>query len=169
MNNLTEIEIVDLAIERLKHITGFKIEKKVNREPLNGQFYFQDGELEIKTDREIYCIKYKVKKWLNNAIIGVLRNELVHFNENVIIITNYVNKIIAEKLKTMNIQFIDRAGNAYIKMDKLFVFIVGKKDETEQYEKKEAIRIFEPAGLKLLFAFLCDDGIINKPYRLIAD
>lgn len=168
MNNLPAIEIVDLAIERLKQITGFEIEINVC-EPINRHFHFQDGELEIKTGGEIYNVKYVVKRWLNNAIIGVLRNELVHNNENIVIITNYVNKIMAENLKTLNIQFIDGAGNAYIKMNKFFVFINGKKDETKQYEKKETRRIFEPAGLKLLFALLCNDDIINKPYRQIAN
>ena len=83
-----------------------------------------------------------------------------------ILATRYVSQPQAEKLRKLDINFFDTAGNAYIKRDDLYVFISGRKTENK---KDKPLHIFRPAGAKLLFAFFTKKDLEKSDYRTIAD
>ncbi len=166
MNSLDENAWLNTAIEKLKETTGYDIELLNNVNRIDNII---DGKLLIKTPKNIYIYPYMGKKWMNNAVIGLMCHELGNNYPNVILITNYVNKLAAEKLKEIDIQFIDMAGNAYMKCDELFIYINGRRNETEIKNKQETVRLYTTTGLKLIFTILCVDNAINKPYRQIAE
>ncbi len=107
-----------------------------------------------------------VKMEITRATIGVIAQEFFNFPEKGLLITRYVNPQIAELLKEMDIAFIDTAGNAYINQLPLYVFIKGNK-LAEQPRPEQIQRTFRPAGLKVLYALLCNTGIENEPLREI--
>jgi hypothetical protein len=73
----------------------------------------------------------------------------------------------AEELRKNGIQFVDINGNAYIKNFPLYIYIKGNKGK-EIFNKALHIRAFQPTGLRMTYALLCDAGLANKPYRDIA-
>ena len=74
------------------------------------------------------------------------------------------------RLKEEDIQFIDTAGNAYIKADPLHIYVKGNKQKHENIKKKEEkTRAFTQTGLKVIYAFLCNPELVNAPYRDIAE
>jgi hypothetical protein len=73
----------------------------------------------------------------------------------------------AEKLKELNIAFIDTAGNAYINELPFFVYIIGQKKK-EIPATETIVRAFRPTGLKVVFALLCLPELAKAPYRDIA-
>ncbi|MEA1926801.1 MAG: type IV toxin-antitoxin system AbiEi family antitoxin [Candidatus Auribacterota bacterium] len=110
----------------------------------------------------------EVKPTLTLAELGITVQKIGLQKQRVLIIARYINPQMAERLKGMDIPFIDAAGNAYLNEPQLFLYIKGNK-EPDKYKTIVAPRTFRPAGLKVVFAFLCNPGLEDKPYREIAD
>lgn len=85
-----------------------------------------------------------------------------------LLIAKYVNPKMAEELRQGGMEFIDAAGNAFINQPPIYIFIKGNKPP-ETIMPTPPKRAFRPAGLRVIYAFLCNPGMENKPYREIAD
>ena len=158
----TELEILKKAIERFKKLTGLKLEVK-----LPGDRTI-DAKLRIpKLNTDLYA---EIKLNVTNQTLGTVVNKIKEYNVNkhVLLITRYITPQLADKLKEMDIQFLDIMGNAYINLPKFFLFIKGNKANTD-FTKEKPIRAFQPAGLQLIYAILCNPGLENKPYRVMAE
>jgi hypothetical protein len=66
----------------------------------------------------------------------------------------------------MDIPFIDTAGNAYVNEPPLFIFIKGNRPTLPVRTERPA-RVFQPAGLQVVFALLCNPGLEDAPFRKI--
>lgn len=84
-----------------------------------------------------------------------------------LLVTRYANPVMAEELKQDGIEFIDTAGNAFIDRYAVHIFVKGNKLR-EKPGRTAVKRIFKAAGLKMIYAFLCDPGLVEKTYRDIA-
>ena len=84
-----------------------------------------------------------------------------------LIITEYVNPVMAERLKNHDIAFIDLAGNAYVNLPPVFIYIKGNKQE-DALPRQTRNRAFQATGLKMLFALINNPALLNAPYRDIA-
>jgi len=85
----------------------------------------------------------------------------------VMVVTREVTAELAERFRENNIQFVDEAGNAYINQPPIYIFIKGNRKERAAAAPVKG-RAFKQTGLKVLFAFLCNPGLQNEPYRTIA-
>lgn len=75
----------------------------------------------------------------------------------------------AKKLKVAGVQFIDTAGNAYLNRPPLYAYVSGNKPPKEILNQASRVtHVFDAAGLKVIFGFLCDLELVNKSYRDIA-
>lgn len=84
-----------------------------------------------------------------------------------LLITRYVNPRMADRLREGGLEFIDAAGNAFINRPPLYIFVKGNRPPEEAMPAPPK-RTFRPAGLKVIYAFLCNPGLENRPYREIA-
>ncbi len=84
-----------------------------------------------------------------------------------LLVTRYVNPQMAEELRQNGIEFIDTAGNAFLNQPPVYIFVKGNKPR-EQNGKAPVKRVFKAAGLRMIFAFLCDPGLAGRPFRQIA-
>ena len=109
----------------------------------------------------------EVKRRLTEASLGMAVHRLQFFPQKGLIVSDYVNPRMAERLKEMNIPFLDLAGNAYLNEPPVYVYIIGNQPVEDRY-RKPATRVFQPSGLKVLFAMLCEPNLVFKPYRAIA-
>ncbi|MCU7859003.1 MAG: hypothetical protein KZQ86_04045 [Candidatus Thiodiazotropha sp. (ex Lucinoma kastoroae)] len=109
----------------------------------------------------------EIKPRLTQAILGMAVHQLERFPQKGLIVTDYVNPKMAERLKAMDMPFLDVAGNAYINEPPVYVYIKGNKP-LEKPHRKPTPRAFQPTGLKVLFALLCRSGLEHAPYRDIA-
>src|SRR5690606_11761679 len=83
-----------------------------------------------------------------------------------LLVTDHVPRSLASKLRELRQQFIDAAGNAYLDAPGLLVFVAGNKSELKSPTVKgQALTV---AGLKTLFALMCDPALANAPQRTIA-
>jgi hypothetical protein len=109
----------------------------------------------------------EVKRWLTPATIGQVVAHLRELGDNTLLVTDYVTPQVAEKLKALDIAFVDTAGNAYLRRPPTLIWVTGRKLATTPARLK-AGRAFQPMGLKLLFALLCRPDMVNVGVREIA-
>lgn len=110
----------------------------------------------------------EVKTNITKAGIGMILLQKAKFPYQMLLVTRHVTAQMAEQLKQDDIQFIDTAGNAYINQPPLYIFVKGNKPP-DIFRHPPLKRAFKPAGLRVIYAFLCNPGLENKTYRDIAE
>jgi len=160
-----ENNLIENALNAFYKNTGIKIEV-VQYEPLIEKNRRADAivQLDYQDVKREYLVE--AKKWLTTQAMGNVVNQINTYPKKGLIITDYVNPNIAEKLKEMNIPFIDTVGNAYINEPPILIYIRWNRPE-ERTGKKQTTRAFQQTGLKVLFALLCKKDLVNAPYREI--
>ena len=165
-NRNIEQEIFQLAIEAFRkigpvqvetlaqvqtHLIGFRPDRRI-RFTVQGKVldYYAEIKAAVTKAQKLLLLMYKEK-----------------LNYPLLLITKYVNKQMAEQLRQDGIEFIDTAGNAFINQPPIYIFVKGNKPP-EDVKKAPLKRVFKPAGLKMIYAFLCNPGLENKTYREIA-
>ncbi len=101
------------------------------------------------------------------AGIGLAVRKLGGLSQKSLVIAGHIPSGLADRLRKTGIMFLDTAGNAYINDPPLFIFVKGNKPEAPLCSGT-LTRAFRPAGLKVIFAMLCNPGLENAPFREIA-
>ena len=162
----TEIEILNQAIETLAEETGLNLQID-KREVTQGNNKI-DVILAIEGRKERLAVE--VKRWAAQANIGALINKIKTLPMQGVLVADYINPKMAEKLREHKVQFIDAAGNAYLNIPPVYVLVTGKRQAKQKVAvKNETNRAFDRAGLMVIFAFLCRPDLVAAPYRKIAD
>jgi hypothetical protein len=142
---------VDMLGAEMKYGTNIMVDKLIR---------LTMGEKQIQYFAEI-------KNNFTQATIGLLLQYRNALPGPMLLVTNYVNAVLAEQLKENKIDFIDTAGNAYINQPPTYIFVKGCKPKDELQNPPRG-RAFQPTGLKATFAFLRDPELINRNYRTMA-
>jgi hypothetical protein len=161
-----ENEILQHALEAFKKNIALQVdiekEAEVTAQNLRANWLLrvriQDTELRFYAE---------VKTNITRAIIGMILFQKVKFPYPTLLVTRYVTPQLAEQLRQDGIQFIDTVGNVYINQPPLYIFVKGNKPR-DIFRHPPLKRAFKPAGLKVIYAFLCNPGLENRPYRDIA-
>jgi len=109
-----------------------------------------------------------VQTWAPQKDFNTLVSQIKSFPEKAILFADFVNPVMAEKLRKRSIAFVDCAGNLYIK-DKSFNGYVKGKKSSKIRSKRVRGRAFNPAGLKLIFALFNQPRFLNSSYRDISN
>jgi hypothetical protein len=110
----------------------------------------------------------EVKRTLTPATLGHAVAQLQRFKGPAIIVTPYVTPQMAERLKALDVPFVDTAGNAYVKTPGILIYVTGRK-VTGEAQAERPVRVFRATGLRLIFALLCRPELTALPYREIAN
>lgn len=166
-----ESRIIASALERLKAVHPLRV---INlRQEVSTRDQRWDGEVTIKTKGRTYHYLFEVKAHLRPQAIHHL---LIRANADqkrwgkateLLLLADYVNPFLAGQLKSAGINFIDTAGNLFLKREpELYLYVEGKKLPVSQKDKPT--RLFQPSGLALLFGLLIEPESVNLPYRHLA-
>ena len=124
-----------------------------------------DGELELvianKKIRFFAEVKNDVK---NYQLEQILR--LAQKHKPLLVIAKRIFPKIREALRKHEIAYIEENGNFFLKYGDTHIWIDGQKPL--DVDKEKTNRAFTKTGLKVIFEFLLDEGLINAPYREIA-
>lgn len=83
-----------------------------------------------------------------------------------LLISDYVTPGASEFLRREEISYLDASGNCCLRSGSLLLFVQGRKPK--ERSRRESIRAFNSAGLKLIFIMLVRENLINRPYRDLA-
>jgi len=163
-----EASLLSQAVEAVYQETGLRFKYRATE----GLKY--DATIEIE-GYEHLRFTAEVKRWAQQANIGVLINQIKQLPGRGILIADYVNSKMADQLRKRDVPFIDAAGNAYINEKPLYIFIKGNKNRARN-EMAHAIgggqtrgRAFQPAGIKMLYALIRTPKLVKAPYRDIVN
>jgi len=170
-SSAAESQIINAALERLKAVHPLRVGNL--RREVGGQNGKWDGELTIKTKGGAYRYIFEVKTHLRPQDIHHLlirasadRKRWGKATE-LVLLADYINPLLASRLKDAGVNFIDTAGNLYLKRaPKLYLYVEGKKPRVSQKDK--LTRLFQPSGLTLLYGLLVDPESVNNSYRNLA-
>jgi len=165
MEKMKENELLQLALEAFRNnLPGQAEIKTVNpvRDPRVRADYLLRIVMQRKQIRYYAEIKANVTK--ADKLLAMMRKG--EFDHPLLLVTKYINTQLAEELKQNGTEFIDTAGNAFIHQPPLYIFVKGNKPDIVKAPPPK--RTFKPAGLRVIYAFLCNPGLENKTYREIA-
>jgi hypothetical protein len=161
-----ETNILNRAIDAIARETGLQLHIEALQEKQDR--YTLDAVLRLEGRDELLAAE--VKRWAPQANLGALINQVQALPMRGILVADYVNPVMAEKLREHRIQFIDTVGNAYIDLPPVYILVTGKrKPKQEIGPKGDTNRAFDRTGLKVVFAFLCRPELVAAPYREIAE
>ncbi|PRX56268.1 type IV toxin-antitoxin system AbiEi family antitoxin [Flagellimonas meridianipacifica] len=126
-----------------------------------------DALLRIKNEQFIVEAKSAVRTSNQGLVLSQLQEMKNNNSRPVILIAEYISKMAAKELKERLINYIDVAGNAFIKHNDLVIYIEGQKKVKR--EKTNQSRAFQEAGLKILFHLLSKPEHLQDSYRKIAE
>jgi hypothetical protein len=157
-----EGRILVQALEAFRQVTAkevavLKVEVRLPQGIADAEIRLPDGEKRL----------VEIKRHITPATLGTAVAQLKHFGKPGLLVVQYMTPQMAERLKGMDIGFLDMAGNAYINTPKLFIYITGRKPQAPAPHEKR-VRALRPTGLKVIFALLCRPELLNAPYRDIA-
>lgn len=156
--------LLDAAVEAVR---GMGITAKiVQREPQLGRTR-ADALLKIQYGEQEALYAVDVRRGLRPATLGIALHQLDQFGKQAMLVTDYVTPALADELRARRIAFIDAAGNAYIEQPALLIWVKGQKPAVKLAEMTPS-RAFQPTGLQVLFALLCNPETVNQSYRELA-
>jgi hypothetical protein len=126
-----------------------------------------DAVVSLMWDQQRLIYHVEVKPTLTIAAIGRVAEQFGRTQHPALLVTKIVTPPMAAKLRELNIQFIDTAGNAYLNAPGVYLLIQGNKT-MEPVGAKAQKGIFTTAGTKVIFALLCNPELVNTTYRDIA-
>ncbi|MBI3777292.1 MAG: hypothetical protein HY273_17430 [Gammaproteobacteria bacterium] len=157
-----EATILRNALEAFEAVTALATTiVKVRAELPGGE---ADAVIELAGGKQLIAA---VKRTLTPANLGQAVAQLKRFRKPGILVTEHVTPPMAERLKELDVAFIDTVGNAYVRLPNFFVYVTGGKPRAPA-EREKRVRALRPTGLKVIFALLCRPDLINAPYRDIA-
>ncbi len=168
-NNIdTQEEIFNLAIEAFRKNVPVQSEiETLALEPTFALEFRPDRRIKMMIQGKALDYYAEIKTTITKPHKFLLLMHKEKLNYPLLLVTKYVNAQMAEQLRLDGIEFIDTAGNAFINQPLVYIFLKGNRPP-EDVRKAPLKRAFKPAGLKIIYAFLCNPGFENKAYREIA-
>jgi hypothetical protein len=155
-----EKNIITKAVTRFEDETGFRLITYITDEKV--ELIFRENEYDLKFIAEVI-------PFLNKTNMGIIKNRLNRLDNVPLLITLTTNNETAELLRNLDINYIDVAGNAYIKIPPLYINIKGQKITAEKKLTTVNAGIFQTACLQIIFTLLCNPKLERNPYREIAE
>lgn len=160
--------ILKRALAALQETTG--IAGNVALEPvLAPEGRRADAQVEICANGKTYPYVVEIKRVDRFAYIGQIKYLQEHYANPLLLVAPHITTEIAEKCREMDLQFIDAAGNAYLRAPDLFVLVKGQRltEEVMNEVVKDGKRVGTATHLRVIFALLWKPDLLNAPYRKI--
>lgn len=126
-----------------------------------------DGVLEIIHGEFKEEFRVIFKREIRKYHIAQLYQLEQNLPPNLIIIGEIIDQAAKKGIIEKGVNYIDGAANMHISSKNFVIHVEGNKYEID--EKFQKGKLFNKSGLRVIFALLIYDDLINKPYRDIAD
>lgn len=163
-----ELRVLDDALAALARTTGLRATVTA-REPRLANGFRPDAQIEIRADGKRLPLLAEVKAVDRLVGLATVKHQLgKHARQGVLIAPHLTAELADHCRKTLDLQFIDTVGNAYLRAPGLYVFVKG-----ERAPAKEMAMGARGGGtataLRVVFTLLCKPELLNAPYREIVE
>ncbi|HUP62529.1 MAG TPA: type IV toxin-antitoxin system AbiEi family antitoxin [Thermoanaerobaculia bacterium] len=154
-------KIVDAAVATLNEL-GLKASVK----RATGARNRADAIVVLRHDGKTMRYRAEIRRRLTPSLVGPIALALSQDAEERLLITDHATAPVAEALRQRGVQFVDAAGNVFLKRRGMLVFVTGRSPRV--ITPARTLRVFRPSGLKILFALLSVRDLVSAPQRKIA-
>ena len=126
-----------------------------------------DGIIDIKGHAFTVEAKNELRKENKGFLYTRLEELKTKTKRPTLIIAKYITSEVALELRENGINYLDVAGNCFIKYQDLVLYIVGQK--VHKKEKTNQAKAFQEAGIKIIFNLLNNPDNIQLSYRELAE
>jgi hypothetical protein len=166
-----ELAILDYALEALERTTGIR-GQVIERDLRDGQSYRPDAIIEIEANGQRYPYTAEIKRVDRFATLIDIKDQGIQDGQGTqpLLVAPRLTTETAEKCRELDLQFIDAAGNAYLRGPGLYVLVKGQRPtegEDLRLMGQEGKRAGTATHLRVIFALLCQPELLNAPYRNI--
>ncbi|HEX7362171.1 MAG TPA: type IV toxin-antitoxin system AbiEi family antitoxin [Bryobacteraceae bacterium] len=128
-----------------------------------------DALVEIQTGGRRYLFLAEVKDVRHFATVAMVKEQLACANRGLrpLLVAPYMTRALAEYCRTIQLPFLDTAGNACLEAPGLTVYVTGEPRPADVHDGVR-YRAFTLAGMKIVFAMLCRPQLADKTYRDVA-
>lgn len=164
-----EQKILDRALEALERTTGIR-GQVIEREQRHGQGNQADAIIEIEANGQRHPYVAEIKRVDRFAILEEIKYRYGQALQPLLVAPRITAET-AEKCREFDLQFIDAAGNAYLRGPGLYVMVKGQRPiEGDDFllTGQEGKRAGTATHLRVIFVLLGKPELLNAPYRDIA-
>lgn len=156
----------DMLARAIAMLQGFGLTATQTAAPKGGAG--ADAWLRLGWGREQKLYAVVVRRRLTPAVLGPVLHQLAGIKGQALLIADYVTPPMAQRLRENGAAFVDAVGNAWLEQPGLVIWHTGNKPAAVPKAGKAA-RVFQPAGIRVVFALLCEPDRVNAPVREIAN
>ncbi len=142
----------------------FSLSEKV----LSSDIGSEHNNVSLLWDGQEQSYRVFVQAWAPQKDINTLISQIKSMPAKTMLFANFINPVMAEKLRRRSIEFVDCAGNLSLKNKQFNFYVKGKKLSPLQGRRVRG-RAFNSAGLKLIFAVFNQPKFLQAPYREISN
>jgi hypothetical protein len=165
---LQELKFLDDALAAFTRTTGFQA-AIVNYAPPRGAGRHPDAAIQIEANGRRFRFFAELKAVDRAVALAAAKQRLEPYGKHGILVAPYLTPELADHCRhTLDLNFIDTAGNAYVRAPGLFVFVRGERAPAHRATAAGGRRGGTTAALRVVFALLCKPDLVNAPYRDIA-
>lgn len=164
--NMREVEIRNTAIQRFGDITGINI-KIIDNETNTQNKWLADAQLILYTGKQETRFWAEIKNEFRARDLPAMLARAGKNKEAWILICQYIPGPLKEVLRHEGINYLEAAGNCFIRQTGLY-FYINDQPVTALRTPKEG-KLWKQAGLKFLFGVLQKPEWLNLPYRQVAE
>ena len=159
---MRERDILEQAIRQFNAITGAALQELPAKRLANKA----DAIAELRFGKLKAKFWVEIKNEIREQNLPGILNQVKQKPAEWLLVCQYIPKPIKEELKNRTVNYLETAGNCFIRKDGLF-FYINDKAVTKQRLPKEG-KLWKQTGLKFLFGILVKPELLNQPYRNIA-
>jgi hypothetical protein len=128
-----------------------------------------EARIEIQANGKPYRYTAEIKRIDRFAYLAEIKYRQNPNADPLLLVAQRITAELADKCRELDLQFIDAAGNAYLRQPGLFVMVKGQRQVAEEIEtaEQQGKRAGTATNLRVFFALLCKPALINAPYREI--
>ncbi len=157
------------ALKALHEVTGVE-GRVIAFEPAIEHDRRVDALIDIHVDGKPYRYNVEAKTRVDRlTAVGHIKAQLGHYGGLGLLFAPYITPAIARQCRELDLAFLDTAGNAFLQLPGLHIYITGEKPEgglTQTIGKQGG---GTATALRVVFALLCQPKLLDAPYRKIVD
>ncbi|SEV91608.1 hypothetical protein SAMN05428988_0416 [Chitinophaga sp. YR573] len=160
MNKTKEPELLRDTIANFGKLTGGKIKQKLSPDPM------ADAYVEITLGNQTYEFFIEAKNEIRQTHIPTIIQQFGREKDKWLLVAKYIPGPQKERLKAASINYLEAAGNCYINVTNIFIYINDK--EVTPSRQTDIGKLWSATGLKFLSVMLSQKMLLKAPYREIA-
>ncbi len=134
----------------------------------NAQTLSADARVDFAVGKGIHHYAVEIKGHVDRlAALGHVKQQLARHGTRALLYAPYITATLARKCRELELEFLDTAGNVYLNLPGIRIYITGEKPAQSAVMPFAKTSGGTATALRVIFALLCKPELLNAPYREI--